>query len=229
MALDRWLLEQHRCGRLPSVLRFYRWQPATISLGYHQRRYPDCWRDLTWQGQPVPLVRRPSGGRAVLHQGDLTYAVITSDFTGSRQQVYQQICQFLLHGWRSLGVSLRYGTAGRGYIHHPGCFTTATAADLVLDDGTKVVGSAQYRQGNALLQHGSMPLRTEADLFCQVFGADKPPPDLSAVVGHLTDQQVIAALTASAQACWSIELKTQPLIGAEFQAAIQEAARWQVT
>ncbi|MGP1374352.1 MAG: lipoyl protein ligase domain-containing protein, partial [Almyronema sp.] len=145
MAIDRWLLDQHCQGRLPSVLRFYRWQPAAISLGYHQRHYPPHWLNLSWQGQPLSLVRRPSGGRAVLHQGDLTYAVITSAFSGQRQQVYQQVCQFLVQGWRSLGFSLVYGTAGRGYIHNPGCFTTSTAADLTLAHGAKLIGSAQFR------------------------------------------------------------------------------------
>ncbi len=50
-AIDSWLLEQHSCGHHPPTLRFYQWSPPAISLGYHQRQYPDFWRDLTWQGQ----------------------------------------------------------------------------------------------------------------------------------------------------------------------------------
>ncbi len=47
MAIDSWLLEQHRCGHHPPTLRFYQWSPPAISLGYHQRQYPDFWRNLT--------------------------------------------------------------------------------------------------------------------------------------------------------------------------------------
>ena len=67
MAIDRWLLQQHRAGKMPSTLRFYTWSPAAISLGYHQRDYPSFWEQLTWKGQPLDMVRRPTGGRAVLH------------------------------------------------------------------------------------------------------------------------------------------------------------------
>ncbi|WLT39448.1 hypothetical protein NON20_08095 [Synechocystis sp. B12] len=69
MALDQWLLEDYfpRTGR--SVLRFYGWSNPTISLGYLQKSWPDHWQQLTWQGQSLGLVTRPSGGRAVLHQG----------------------------------------------------------------------------------------------------------------------------------------------------------------
>src|SRR5690348_857544 len=129
MAIDEWLLEQHRLGLHPPALRFYTWSPIAISLGYHQRRWPDFWQNLTWQGTKIDLVRRPTGGRAVLHQGDLTYAVVTSGLTGDRLKVYQKLCEFLIQGWRSLGVNLHYGSAGRGYIHNPNCFGTATGAD----------------------------------------------------------------------------------------------------
>lgn len=114
MSIDTWLLEQHRLGLHPPTLRFYTWSPAAISLGYHQHRYPEHWHNLIWHGEPVDLVRRPSGGRAVLHQGDLTYAVITSGLTGNRMQAYETICEFLIQGWRQLGIELHYGQAGRG-------------------------------------------------------------------------------------------------------------------
>jgi lipoate-protein ligase A len=70
MAIDSWLLEQHQCGKHPPTLRFYTWSPAAISLGYHQRQYPQSWQNLTGGGKKLDLVLRPSGGRAVLHQGD---------------------------------------------------------------------------------------------------------------------------------------------------------------
>ncbi|MBW4464439.1 MAG: lipoate--protein ligase family protein [Pegethrix bostrychoides GSE-TBD4-15B] len=211
MAIDRWLLEQHRLGLHPPTLRFYCWQPIAISLGFHQKRYPEAWQNLSWCGQTVELVRRPSGGRAVLHQGDLTYAVVASGFTGSRMQAYQEICAFLIEGWRSLGVELTYGEAGRGYIHSPNCFGTATGADLVTPNGIKLIGSAQLRLGTAILQHGSMRLAPDLKLFRQVFGTEMSDCPLP------TSDRVIEALTQAAQICFGIRLQTNPLTQAEWQ------------
>lgn len=218
MALDHWLFEQHLRGLHPPTLRFYTWQPTAISLGYHQRQYPDFWNHLTWNGQPVDLVRRPTGGRAVLHQGDLTYAVVMSGLPGQRMQAYQQICEFLIQGWRSLGVELFYGHAGRGYIHNPNCFGSATAADLVLEDGTKLIGSAQLRRGDAVLQHGSMRLQPSADLFQTVFGMEMPTPQLPFnLVDAALHKTVIAALTAAAKTWFDTEFEVKPLSNQEWQ------------
>jgi lipoate-protein ligase A len=213
MAIDLWLLEQHRQGASPPSLRFYTWSPPAISLGYHQHRYPEFWQHLTWQGMPVDLVRRPTGGRAVLHQGDLTYAVVTSGLNGSRLQVYETICEFLLQGWRRLGLDLHYGTAGRGYIHQPNCFGTATGADLVLADGTKFIGSAQLRRGNAILQHGSMRLTPDADLFDRVFGTvSSSVPRIEIAIDTIVD-----TLAEAAASCFDLQLVIQPLSEAEWQ------------
>jgi lipoate-protein ligase A len=213
MAIDTWLLEQHRLGLHPPALRFYTWQPA-ISLGYHQRRYPDFWQQLRWNGNLLDLVRRPSGGRAVLHQGDLTYAVITSGIPGSRIQSYEKICQFLIAGWQALGVELYYGAAKRSDRHDPNCFAIATGADLVTAAGIKLIGSAQLRRQQAILQHGSIRLSTDADLFQQVFGVSLAPLELPL---HPPIQQVTEALTTAALTCFDIELEVRQLSDAEWQ------------
>ena len=214
MAIDRWLLEQHCLGQMPPTLRFYTWTPVAISLGYHQRQYPQHWPELTWQGQPLDIVRRPSGGRAVLHQGDLTYAIVASGFGANRMQAYQQICEFLIQGWRSLGVDLRYGMAGRGYIHNPNCFGTATAADLVMPDGIKLVGSAQLRRGDTILQHGSMPLQQDPVLYKKVFAEQPQLPELQSI----DISMVITALTEAALQCFRIEFDVQLLSEMEWLA-----------
>ncbi|MBO3460336.1 lipoate--protein ligase family protein [Aetokthonos hydrillicola Thurmond2011] len=209
MAIDRWLLDQHSSGEHPQTLRFYTWSPPAISLGYNQHKYPPQWENLIWQGEKIELVRRPTGGRAVLHQGDLTYAVITSGLKGDRLQVYQQICEFLIQGWRSLGVELQYGTVGRGYIHNPNCFTTATGADLVLCNGAKLIGSAQMRRGEVILQHGSIRLEPNQELFAQVFGSESFTP--IQLPQNLTIEKIITALTAAIVDCFNIQLVEQPL------------------
>lgn len=224
MAIDRWLLEQHQLSLHPSTLRFYTWSPPAISLGYHQSSWPEYWQRLTWQDLPVELVRRPTGGRAVLHQGDLTYAVVTSQFTGTRVQVYQKICEFLIQGWRSLGVDLHYGSTGRGYVHNPSCFGTATGADLVLTDNSKLIGSAQHRRRGAILQHGSIRLEPDTALFNQVFGAESFNPIQLPLVerGEALMEVVIEALVAAVGDCFGVQLALQPLSPVEWEAILAQ-------
>lgn len=218
MAIDQWLLKQHQAGKQSSILRFYTWASPTISLGYHQQRWPASWQHLTWQGKPLQLVRRSTGGRAVLHQGDLTYMVVTSQISRKRQDAYQEICQFLIEAWRSLGIELHYGSVKRGDMDNPNCFASATAADLVSADGCKLIGSAQLRRGEAILQHGSMSLKPDVELFTQVFGQAPSLPKLPiAIQGDDLIKTVIETLTQAAADCFGICLLEQPLAEEEWQ------------
>lgn len=213
MAIDTWLLEQHQCGLHPPTLRFYTWSPVAISLGYHQHRYPAFWQDLSWNHESVELVRRPSGGRAVLHQGDLTYAVITSGLAGNRMQAYQTICEFLIQGWKTLGIELHYGQAGRGYIHNPNCFGTATVADLVTPDGVKLIGSAQLRRDHTILQHGSIRLDPDVELFRKVFGDEELNlPKLDIPVNTMMNALIDAAVNS-----FGVDFEIKPLTESEMK------------
>jgi lipoate---protein ligase len=209
MQIDRWLLQEYLAHRQPPTLRFYQWSPAAISLGYHQRRYPAAWQSLSYEGQPIDLVRRPTGGRAVLHQGELTYSIVTGGISGSKLSAYQQLCEFLIQGWRSLGVDLTYGAKGKEYRDQADCFATATGADLVLADGYKFIGSAQLIRDGALLQHGSMRLQPNLDLFKTVFGVTTaaPPAEIQA---HSVSE-ITAAITAAAAEVLNINWQVQPL------------------
>jgi lipoate-protein ligase A len=214
MAIDLWLLEQHRLGNIPPTLRFYTWSQTTISLGYHQRSYPEHWQNLMWQERLVELVKRPTGGRGVLHHGDLTYAFIGSEFIGNRAKVYCQICKFLIDGWRSLGVELAFGTAGRGYIHNPNCFGTATNADLVCDDGYKLIGSAQLIRSGAILQHGSMRLNPDLELVDRVFGEQIVSP--SQIISQLEVSEIVSALLDAASKYFAVDFYPQPFSDREW-------------
>ncbi|WP_017305652.1 lipoyl protein ligase domain-containing protein [Spirulina subsalsa] len=206
MNIDHQLFQQHCTGEQPPTLRFYTWHPVALSLGYHQKHYPKHWSELSWQGQKLDIVRRPTGGRAVLHQGDLTYMVVMSGERKQRQELYQEICEFLRLGWAKLGISLNYGQAGRGYIHNPSCFGTATAADLVTPEGYKLIGSAQLRRGSSVLQHGSMRLCPDALLFEQVFGASEGVGDYPMPYGV---EEVITVLREAAQEWFGGDWLTQ--------------------
>ncbi len=221
MAIDSWLLQQHILGHISPTLRFYTWSNPTISLGYHQRHYPEHWTNLTWQDRPIDLIKRPTGGRGVLHQGDLTYTIVGSGFVGKRVEIYQQICQFLIDGWRSLGVELCYGTAGPGYIHNPNCFGTATSADLVCPDGYKLIGSAQLIKAGAILQHGSIKLNPDLDLFKQVFNERTSLP--SPHILKLTNSQIVNSLIDAAQRHFQVKFETQPLADREWSEILSKS------
>lgn len=219
MATDAWLLEQLIAGQIPPTMRLYRWQPAALSLGYHQKQWPAQWRSLTWQRQSVDLVRRPTGGRAVIHQGDLTYAVVMP-LRGRRQDLYRLICNGLIAAWQRLGVSLSFGTAGRNYRHQANCFALATAADLVTPTGYKLIGSAQLRRDRYLLQHGSIRLWPAHALSAQVFSSasyiDVAPP---AVIPNQFDNawltQLSELILSELSRTLGITLESQPLTAQE--------------
>ena len=201
---------------MPSVLRFYEWSPPAVSLGYHQRSYPDRWQEICWQGKPLDIVRRPTGGRAVLHQGDLTYAIATSGLSGKAIAVYRFLSEFLIKGWQRLGVELTYAgrqpSGDRTYTRRTSCFATRTSADLVLATGEKFIGSAQLRQGKAVLQHGSMVLEPDIELYRAVFGDRCSLPRLGLPeTGADLQKSAIAALKAAARSHFDIEWVEEPL------------------
>lgn len=229
MAIDAWLLEQLRQGDQPPTLRFYQWSPAALSLGYHQRRWPEHWRHLHWQDRPVELVRRPTGGRAVLHQGDFTYSLTLPVIPGRQRALYQKICDGLVAAWQTLGVLLQYGTAGREYRHQPNCFALATPADLVTPSGYKLVGSAQVRRDRALLQQGTFRLWPDPALHQAVFGEPLPaatvPPEIPEAVSDdwlsVLSGLIVKALSQSL----GITFKPQPLSPLEIEQALAACGR----
>ncbi len=222
MTIDRWLFAQHENGLTPPVLRFYTWSKPTISLGYLQKQYPDHWDNLIWKKEPLDRVIRPTGGRAVLHQGDLTYMVVMSLDNRQTLAIYQDICTFLIQGWKILGIPLQYGTAKRGYIHNSSCFNTATIADLITAEGSKLMGSAQRRGKRSILQHGSMVLSTDKALFEMIFN-QVAPWNLTLMEQLSTDysrEDIIRILSKAAEQHFKIELKTEPLSEEEWKAII---------
>jgi lipoate---protein ligase len=216
MAIDRWLFEQCHAGLHPPVLRFYAWTPAAISLGYHQKEWPQHWQSLRWQGQPLALVRRPTGGRAVLHAGDLTYSLVLPHQSGHRRETYEYICQFLIEGWRSLGIPLQFGHTGRGYQRQVNCFESATAADLTMSTGEKLIGSAQAWRGQTVLQQGSIQLQRNPDLQRQVFGCRAGEGAIVQQSDFPPISTIVAALAQAAIEQFGITFEVKPLDLAEW-------------
>lgn len=176
MAIDEAILDAHLEGSSPVTLRIYGWKPHAVSIGYAQKFSKE--QVENFEGSGFAVVRRPTGGRAVLHTGELTYSFVAStagdDKDGvlgtSISQAYMQICQGLLNAMATLGVELSVGTASRSYKDFNDCFQATTNADLHYN-GKKMIGSAQLRRHNAVLQHGSILLNQSQELMTELLGA----------------------------------------------------------
>jgi lipoyl(octanoyl) transferase len=167
MAVDEVLLDGVADGSAPPTLRFYQWAPPCLSLGYFQAfevvDVAGC-RSLG-----VDVVRRPTGGRAILHDRELTYSValplkLLGD-DGGVLPSYHRLSLALERGLRRLGapVMLAPETAAHPALNHgPVCFDRPSAHEILLD-GRKLVGSAQIRRATAILQHGSILIEPRID------------------------------------------------------------------
>lgn len=233
MALDEALLLARRAGRLPPVLRFYSWTGPTLSIGRFQRLRENF--DLALCGERgVPIVRRPTGGRAILHHpGEVTYGVIASKGSfpfsqgdGGILAVYSQIHGALVAGLRRLGLrasireqSPRWPETGAGI----GCFEQAYRHE-VFAVGRKVVASAQRRQDDLFLQQGTIPLTAEGARLAElVLGSPglrvtlaRDLRERTGALGHLlqrevTFSEVMEELIAGFREAWGVRLeRTEP-------------------
>ena len=155
MARDHALAAELRPGT--ATVRFYGWMPATLSLGRNEPVTAD-YQGFLRSRPEIEMVRRPTGGRAVLHDRELTYSVVLPARThGGPRRAYRRINEGLVDGLRRLGVDAN-AASGRALPPDAGpCFLEAAEGEVVVA-GRKVVGSAQVRIGQAVLQHGSLLL-----------------------------------------------------------------------
>jgi len=191
MALDQALLESVATGESLPLLRLYRWHPATVSLGYGQALKRAVNQEAC-QSAGVSLVRRCTGGRAVLHASEVTYAVIAAEgrdgFAADILSSYRQIALALQDALTCLGLPVKLQTGherGRTVRNEQSiCFAVPAQYELLLD-GCKLAGSAQRRWKGAFLQHGSLPLDLDPDLlYCLL--TPQPAKDRDTAVKRLT-------------------------------------------
>ncbi|HEV8176508.1 MAG TPA: hypothetical protein VGP44_02355 [Gemmatimonadales bacterium] len=216
MAIDHALLERaEQHGE--SWLRLYQWAPYCLSFGRHEpahRRY-DSHR-ISELG--LDTVRRPTGGRAVWHAEELTYAVAApSARFGSLPAAYLEIHGMLADALRGLGASPTLAPPIRAVPLDTGpCFSQSAGGEIMIG-GRKVVGSAQFRQGNALLQHGSILLQENQSILLGLTrGAVIAPfphlPENSTrdLAPRLRGREVSQAIRASAGSRWRGEWNPAP-------------------
>lgn len=192
-------------------LRFYRWSPSCLSFGRHEpalKRYDRA--RITALG--LDTVRRPTGGRAVWHAGELTYSVTAPEAAmGSLPDAYQRIHHTIASALRALGAPVQLAPARRGVPVDAGaCFAAAAGGEVVLDAG-KVVGSAQLRHDGALLQHGSVLLDDDQSVVRDITRGPADAPDvrpLSTILGHPAGWDEVAAAISDAAVPWGSRWET---------------------
>ena len=173
MAIDLFLLEKSFTDKnFNMALRFYTWDGDWLSIGKNQKEIPELWRKLL-NKKKLSIVRRPSGGKAVLHSRGLTYALIWKYPPRNKKESYLQTTQWLKDGLRKSGIELFLGNQNVNTSDH-NCFSTSTLADLVDGNKTKYVGSAQYWKKGHLLQHGEILIDPSKKLWEKVFNTTPP-------------------------------------------------------
>jgi lipoyl(octanoyl) transferase len=178
MALDEALLDWNSKGEIPPVIRFYGWDPATLSIGYFQKVEKEIDLEVV-RKLGLGFVRRPTGGRGVLHEHELTYSVIVSEehpeMPKTVTEAYRVISQGILKGFHHLGLDAYFAVPHtaeeREALKSPRsavCFDAPSWYELVVE-GRKVAGSAQTRQKGVILQHGSILLDLDEDKLFSLF------------------------------------------------------------
>lgn len=154
------------------VIRIFRWSPPALSLGYHQK-YDSAADEQFLKEKGIDIVRRPTGGKAVLHAEELTYSVVSSLNSGyfegdSLDKTYEKIAIALKKSLEFLGMKpeLEKRETKLNVLHPAPCFLVPTKKEILVE-GKKVIGSAQKRGLNAFLQHGSIPIKMDYELLAK--------------------------------------------------------------
>ncbi len=195
MARDEYLL-QCALKHQRAFLRLYSWDITTLSLGRSQNPTRDINLKACSENN-IPLVRRITGGRTVIHGQDLTYTIAAprnifsqSDQTGL-MDIYRHISQIFFHFFRSVGINIQiqpYTPKQRARLSSSICFATPSAFEL-LYQGKKLLGSAQRMLPHTFLQHGSLPLYPQHELIKLLFLS----PERKLIHNKMTDLSSISS------------------------------------
>ena len=173
MALDELMLDWLSTGKIGPTIRFYGWSPAGISIG----RFQDATKKIDFQQAAdygVEIVRRQTGGRAVLHDEELTYSVAVPEthpaMPRSVKEAYLVISKGLLAGYRELGINAEFAIpeSSKEKTDSAVCFDKSSWYELLVN-GKKAAGSAQMRRKGVILQHGSVPIETNTTKLFDLF------------------------------------------------------------
>lgn len=230
MALDEAIALSVCNQGLPPTLRLYGWDRPSVSLGCFQKA-TDIDRSYCEQ-RNIPVVRRPTGGRAILHGDELTYSFSvrtdTPPFSKGLLDSYGRISAALCLAFEDLGLRPEAkGEREKGSVLAGSalCFRTASYGEILVA-GRKVVGSAQKRWYNGLLQQGSMPYGFDPEEMCRVFGKDAGGSGMAGLrelVKDFDEAGIRDALVAAFETVFGVSLLSAPPTQEEQAAALRLA------
>lgn len=234
MAVDDALAASVRGGG-PPVLRVYRWSPPCLSLGRNQPSGGYDRDEIRRRG--LDVVRRPTGGRAVLHHRELTYSVAARQGAlGGPREAYAALNRALVAGLRRLGVPAQLQPAGAARAPLPSlapCFEQPVEGEVTAA-GRKLVGSAQRTEDGVMLQHGSLPIHDDQSAVTQLLRADvpapaaEPPATLAGLLGAAPAwDALVDALAAGWEEALGVRLVRGGLTDEEMQGAEGLRARYE--
>ncbi|MGQ0678563.1 MAG: lipoate--protein ligase family protein [Actinomycetota bacterium] len=209
MAADQAMLAfGARTGPPEPLVRFYAWGSTTVSIGRNQRLAPSAQRACADEG--VEVVRRPTGGTAVVHGGDLTYCVAGPSHGAGVLEIYCRVAEGLIAGFARLGLPVSVAERSGPLRASAACFASAIGADLVVGE-RKLCGSAQVRRQGWYLQHGSIPLTDVRSITGRLLDVDiEGSVHLGALVPGITFDILQEALTGGFCSVWG-KAVTRPL------------------
>lgn len=183
MDIDAQLLEDAiSSSQKDAVFRLYGWDPPCISLGRNQ---DDNFLDMFFlKKNNIDVVRRLTGGRALLHDNEITYSFICPvEYLENGQHIvssYKEISQLLIDKFKGLGIELDFGTAKPVKTGFDYCMLVSTGADLCYKN-KKLIGSAQCRKNGYILQHGSILYDYDKELLEKIFGEKVDPGEITTI------------------------------------------------
>lgn len=195
MAIDEAIFLSCQQGKSLPTIRLYGWTPPAISLGYFQNPVNAVDFDAC-KRRGVDVVRRLSGGRAVLHDKELTYSIIcpegTPPFTTNVLETYKIISECLIHALKNLTLDVHWVTfrdkhSSSTQLHKrtASCFSSSSWYEITVES-KKICGSAQKRGGGVLLQHGSILLEHDAEMLAEVLSSRKSKKEFLADIRSTT-------------------------------------------
>jgi lipoate-protein ligase A len=234
MARDHALARELKPGK--GVLRLYEWDLPTVSFGRNEPA-AGIYSVERAEEEGVAYVRRPTGGRAVLHHLELTYALVFPTGTfGGLKKAYRIINRGLLAGLQKLGATVQLASdTGPSLPPDAGPCFRQPAEGEVMALGRKLIGSAQVRMGESVLQHGSIILDGDQDVLRRLRGDEEPvppPATLASLLGGIPDRSllsrcVIAGLEETLGGSWADgDYGSDEKMAADELQAHYEDSRW---
>ena len=202
MQIDSDLLEYAIKNKLEEpIFRLYGWKPACVSLGRNQN---DDFLDKEYlKKSGIDVVRRLTGGRALLHDNEITYSYICPvSYLEHGEHIvssYKEICQIFIKKFKTIGIDIDFGTQKQVRTGFDYCMLVSTGADLCYR-GKKLIGSAQCRKHGYILQHGSILYDYDKNLLEKIFGEEIVTDEITCIKdisSSITKEDIVKLLSQS--------------------------------